>query len=101
VFAMVIGQPFENLSGYQPQSAQPYQVYEYDPSGLFRGQVKVEQVRLIYYSPFGGWRGSRMQSGPLPPQATYIQPMWSFSGHLVDGSVFEIFVQAVRSEFLQ
>ncbi len=56
----------------------------------------VEQIELVYYT--------------LDPQdieageddtASYVQPVWRFSGHYEDGTFFQILVQALVETYLQ
>ncbi|MEX2161015.1 MAG: hypothetical protein WD751_03790 [Anaerolineales bacterium] len=49
----------------------------------------VELVCLIPYPSYG-----------LPDSDFYIQPMWHFTGHYSSGEEFEIFVQALKPEYL-
>lgn len=53
----------------------------------------IEQVELVYFA-----LNPRANDADVEPG--YAQPMWRFSGHYSDGSEFEIFVQALRPEFL-
>ena len=52
----------------------------------------VDGVELVYLIPY--------QSYALPNNDFYVQPMWYFTGHYSRGNVFEVFVQALRSELL-
>ncbi len=44
------------------------------------------------------WLQSMSPQGALP---VYIQPVWRFSGHYEDGSIFDIRVQALTDGYLK
>ncbi|MCL5428340.1 MAG: hypothetical protein M1347_00865 [Chloroflexi bacterium] len=52
----------------------------------------IDNVELVYLIPYPSYA--------LPDSDFYIQPMWHFTGHYSRGDVFEVFVQALRPEFL-
>jgi hypothetical protein len=55
----------------------------------------LERVELVYYTP-----DPRFSTVEQMPQPQYIQPVWRFFGRYADGTVFEIYVQALTQEFL-
>jgi hypothetical protein len=55
----------------------------------------LERVELVYYTP-----DPRFSTTEQMPQPQYIQPVWRFFGRYADGTVFEIYVQALTQEFL-
>jgi LysM repeat protein len=55
----------------------------------------IESVELVYFTP------NQRYAIPDPAaEPVYIQPAWRFQGHYWDGSEFEVFVQALKEEFL-
>lgn len=66
----------------QPQVQETYQM----PTASIDG---IELVYLIPYPSYG-----------LPNSDFYIQPMWHFTGHYSSGDEFEVFVQALKPEYL-
>ena len=52
----------------------------------------IDNVELVHLIPYPSYA--------LPDSDFYIQPMWHFTGHYSQGDVFEVFVQALRPEFL-
>jgi hypothetical protein len=55
----------------------------------------LERVDLVYFTP-----DPRFSTVEQMPQPQYIQPVWRFFGRYADGSIFEIYVQALTEEFL-
>lgn len=55
----------------------------------------LERVDLVYFTP-----DPRFSTVEQIPQPQYIQPVWRFFGRYADGSIFEIYVQALTKEFL-
>jgi len=94
-FGIKVAQEISDLSGYQPDAAQPL-VIEVPPPAAPPDKLVVEKIELAYYAP--DLRGSSP-----PPAGTlfYVQPVWRFSGHYSDGSLFEILVQALQPEYLK
>lgn len=72
-------------------------IYDEAPSteGFIPPTATIEKVELVYYLP-------NLQSGNTNPNADakYIQPVWRFYGHYSTGDQLEIFVQALKQEFL-
>jgi LysM repeat protein len=88
------GEPVE----MEATANQPYVIDEADfpereiPAEL---TVTIESVELVYFTP------DQRYTIPDPTaEPVYIQPAWRFQGHYWDGSEFEIFVQALKDEFL-
>lgn len=54
--------------------------------------VSVDSVELVYLAPY--------LVHSLPDTDFYIQPMWRFAGHYSSGDEFEVFIQALKPEFL-
>ncbi len=52
----------------------------------------IDGVELVYLIPYPSYS--------LPTTDFYIQPMWRFTGHYDRGDEFEVFVQALRPEYL-
>jgi hypothetical protein len=61
--------------------------------------MTVEQIELTYFT-FDQHYPQYAYDGQLLSDPFYVQPVWRFSGHYDDGSAFEIFVQALKQEFL-
>ena len=91
-----IAPDMQDLAGYQIQSALPNVVHKPAPTDLIQGQAVVDKVELVYYTP--DWRGADV-SADQPSR--YVQPLWSFSGHLDDGRNFEVLLQAVQDQYLK
>jgi LysM repeat protein len=62
---------------------------------VFRPDVTIEKVDLVYLLPDSLITGLTTSQGPI-----YAQPMWRFSGHVRSGARIEILVQALQDEFL-
>jgi len=94
-FGTQVAQGISDLSGYQPDAAQPL-VIEQPPPATPPGELIVEKIELAYYAP-------DLRGGSPPPAGRpfYVQPVWRFSGHYSDGSLFEILVQALQPEYLK
>lgn len=55
-------------------------------------EVSIDSVELVYLAPYLVYS--------LPDSDFYIQPMWRFTGHYSTGEEFEVFIQALKPEFL-
>jgi hypothetical protein len=75
---------------------QPYIMDESDlPEIPAELTATIESVELVYFTP------NQRYAIPDPAaEPVYIQPAWRFQGHYWDGSEFEVFVQALKEEFL-
>jgi len=88
------GEPVEMES----TANQPYVIDEADfPEREIPAELTatIESVELVYFTNNQRYAIPDPNAGPV-----YIQPAWRFQGHYWDGSEFEIFVQALRDEFL-
>jgi hypothetical protein len=87
------------INSTQPRTMEP-------PTGrtgadLFQGKATVEQVELVYAAASLQNCGDIEMSDPQGAPWLYVQPVWRFTGHLEDGRVFEIQVQALTEEYLR
>jgi hypothetical protein len=99
-----MGGDLKDLSGYVITSNQP-RTMEPPPgrSGedLFQGKATVEQVELIYAAASLQNCGDLEMTDPQGAPWLYVQPVWRFTGHLEDGRLFEIQIQALTEEYLR
>ncbi len=92
-----------SLEGYELSSASPAVIDEGEmelrqPENLLEGVARVEEIKLVYYTPDLG-RGFPAPSSDDPGR--FVQPLWSFSGSFEDGRRFEVLVQAVDDAYLK
>ena len=93
-----------DLSGYVITSNQPRTMEP--PPGmtgeeLFQGVATVEQVELIYAAASLQNCGDLEMRDPQQAPWLYVQPVWRFTGHLEDGRIFEIQIQALTDQYLR
>jgi len=55
----------------------------------------VEKIELVYFT-----LNQRYMTPDANTEPSYLQPVWRFSGHYTNGDEFEIFIQALKDEFL-
>lgn len=63
---------------------------------LLPAKAYISKVELVYYfslAPLSALAGD--------PALRFVQPVWRFSGYTDDGSIFEIFIQAVDDSHIQ
>ncbi len=85
------GNPFEmGMSSSEPN------VFPEIPAAPENFYYVIEKVELVYYIA-----DQRYISADAEGLQPYIQPVWRFTGHTSDGSVFIILVQALQENFLQ
>jgi hypothetical protein len=87
---VALPQPGDQFTAHFEAASQP------SLADLIQGSAKVEKVSLVYLTT--GFEDAPLTQNDL---SRYIQPLWSFSGHLEDGREFNIFVQAVQDEYLK
>jgi hypothetical protein len=83
-----------SLEGYRLSNALPMEIQETTPAGVLQ-KATVDKIELIYQTV---WLQSVSPQGAQP---TYLQPVWRFSGHYKDGSIFNLRVQALTDEYLK
>lgn len=54
--------------------------------------ASIDSVELVYLIPYPSYG--------LPDSVFYIQPMWHFTGQYSSGDMFEVYVQALKPEYL-
>jgi hypothetical protein len=94
-YAINPGTGLQDLSNYQPQSVAPLVIQERGAAGARRIGT-IELVELAYTTDEPRYL-DRSSGLPLP----YVQPVWRFAGRYDDGSLFEIYVQAIDPRFLK
>lgn len=71
------------------------EIFEYTPPPpLLPGKATVEQVQLAYTVVYS-------YDEATATSTQIVQPVWRFSGHAEDGSVFVILIQAVEDAYLK
>jgi hypothetical protein len=95
VITLKAAQGVKDLQGYQ--LTQRPQVIPVEPSESNANQsYTVEAVDLVFYT-----MPVLPETSEKDPSFIVVQPFWRFAGHSSDGSHFEIWVQAIRDEYLR
>jgi hypothetical protein len=94
-YAESSSQGLNDLSSYQLHNNTPPVIQESTTQGM-QNKGKIEKIELAYYTIDLRYNPPGSFTYPV-----YVQPVWHFTGHYENGTIFEFFVQALSPKYLK